>query len=414
MKRFFFLLLSAVLLSSASACNDETQKRVAGNDDNEGWEETRVDFTQSNKLVVRSNVDATFDFAGTQQTGKEVTFETNRKSGDLKVTAAGKRGVEMKVSFANTDYQEFEVTLVTMGVAVPAATAEADGAADVTNGDTNASENDDVTASFNVAGNTNDGTTGDYSVTVFTPEDVKTNTDAITTNSTANEPVFALDCQPDGAMFRNPIAMEVRIPDSNGFSLRCESAAGPSDVLTIVEDWGRMNIFFNHFSVWNIVLEATVASVTKTTQAISAEGNASTGSLEYKFDYGFESTDAASSTLVTKYLKKLFGVAKKVASQTIEFEPVEGGIAKLTATQDVNTYTFISGNMSFSATVYGKVDVKGLTVSVPSGISEVKSSKKAPSTVYNLQGQKLRANNQHVEKAQKGLYIIDHKKVAVK
>ena len=407
------MLLSAVLLSSASACNDETQKRVAGNDDNEGWEETRVDFTQSNKLVVRSNVDATFSFDGQTMTGTEATFETTADAGTLKATAAGKRPVEMKISFATTDYQEFEVALVSMGNAVPAAVAEAAGAANVENGATNAAENDDVTASFNVGGNSS-GVEGDYSVTVFTPEDVKTNTDAITTNSTANEPVFALDCQPDGAMFRNPIAMEVRIPDSNGFSLRCESAADPSDVLTIVEDWGRMNIFFNHFSVWNIVLEATVASVTKTTQAISAEGDASTGSLEYKFDYGFESTDAASSTLVTKYLKKLFGVAKKVASQTIEFEPVEGGIAKLTATQDVNTYTFISGNMSFSATVYGKVDVKGLTVSVPSGISEVKSSKKAPSTVYNLQGQKLRANNQHVEKAQKGLYIIDHKKVAVK
>ena len=412
------MLLSAVLLSSASACNDETQKRVAGNDDNEGWEETRVDFTQSNKLVVRSNVDATFSFDGQTMTGTEATFETTADAGTLKATAAGKRGVEMKVSFANTDYQELEVTLVTPGNAYVAATVESalagSSEGEVSNGAANAADNDGVTASFNVAGNTNDGTTGDYSVTVFTPENVETNTDAITTNSTANEPVLALDCQPDGAMFRVPIAMEVRIPDSNGFSLRCESAADPSDVLTIAEDWGRMNISFNHFSVWNIVLEAIAASVTKTTQAISAEGDASTGSLEYKFDYGFESTYAASFTLVTKYLKKLFGVAKKVASQTIEFEPVEGGIAKLTATQDVNTYTFVSGSRSFSATVYGKVDVKELTVSVPSGISEVKSSKKAPSTVYNLQGQKLRANNQHVEKAQKGLYIIDHKKVAVK
>ena len=410
------MLLSAVLLSSASACNDETQKRVAGNDDNEGWEETRVDFTQSNKLVVRSNVDATFSFDGQTMTGTEATFETTADAGTLKATAIGKRPVEMKVSFAKTDYLEFEVALVSMGLAVYAAMAEADGAAGVTNGDANAYDNDGVTACFNVAGNTNDGTTGDYSVTVFTPEDVETNTDAITTNSTANEPVLALDCQPDGAVFRNPIAMTVNIPGSNGFSLRCESVADPSDVLTVVtseygEPWTFM---FNHFSVWNIVLEATAASVTKTTQAISAEGDASTGSLEYKFDYGFESTDAASSTLVAKYLKKLFGVAKKEASQTIEFEPVKGGIAKLTATQEVNTYTFVSGNKSFSATVYGKVDVKELTVSVPSGISEVKSSKKAPSTVYNLQGQKLRANNQHVEKAQKGLYIIDHKKVAVK
>ena len=326
----------------------------------------KVVFTTTNTLVVRSNVDATFDFAGTQKTGKEVTFETNRKSGDLKVTAAGKRGVEMKVSFANTDYQEFEVTLVTMGVAVPAATAEADGAADVTNGDTNASENDDVTASFNVAGNTNDGTTGDYSVTVFTPEDVETNTETISTNTEANEPVLALDCQPDGAKFRTPITMTVNIPGSEGFNVACVNAEDKNDVAIAVADGAKHQFTLDHFSIWDIVLNAT-GTMTKSTQTITAEGDAGTGSLTYKFDYGFETQ--STSTLVNKYLKKLFGITKKNSSKSIKFDAVQGGTAKLTATQEVKTYTFKSNNQTFTATVYGKVTVNNLSITAPAPVA---------------------------------------------
>ena len=334
----------------------------------------KVVFTTTNTLVVRSNVEATFTFAGQTKTGTEATFETTRRSGDLKVTAtaAGKRPVEMKVSFAKTDYQEFEVTLVTMGVAVPAATAEATGAADVTNGSTNAAENDDVTASFNVAGNTNDGTTGDYSVTVFTPEDVETNTDNITNNTTANEPVLALDCQPDGAVFRNPITMTVDIPGSEGFDISCVNADKKTEKVNAVEVSGqptKRQFVLDHFSIWDIVLNAT-ATMTKSTQTITAEGDAGNGSLTYKFDYGFE-TESASNTLISKYLKKLFGITKKNSSKSIKFDAVQGGTAKLTATQEVKTYTFSSNNgtQTFKATVYGKVTVNNLSITAPAPVA---------------------------------------------
>ena len=332
----------------------------------------KVVFTTTNTLVVRSNVEATFTFAGQTKTGTEATFETTRRSGDLKVTATGKRDVEMTVSFAKTDYQEFEVTLVTMGVAVPAATAEATGAADVTNGSTNAAENDDVTASFNVAGNTNDGTTGDYSVTVFTPEDVETNTDNITNNTTANEPVLALDCQPDGAVFRNPITMTVDIPGSEGFDISCVNADKKTEKVNAVEVSGqptKRQFVLDHFSIWDIVLNAT-ATMTKSTQTITAEGDAGNGSLTYKFDYGFE-TESASNTLISKYLKKLFGITKKNSSKSIKFDAVQGGTAKLTATQEVKTYTFSSNNgtQTFKATVYGKVTVNNLSITAPAPVA---------------------------------------------
>ena len=325
-----------------------------------------VVFTATNTLAVRSNVEATFTFAGQTQTGTEATFETTAKTGNLKVTAVGKRDVNMSVSFANTDYQELEVNLISPGNVYPAAAVEAAAAgsaeSEVSNGAANAADSDGVTASFNMGGNTNTdvSTAGhDYSVSVFTPEYVETNTDGITTNTEANEPVLALDCQPDGAVFRAPITMTVDIPGSEGFDIRCVNAENRNDVAISVANGSRRQFTLVHFSIWDIVLNAT-ATVTKSTQAITAEGPADAGSLKYAFDYGFETQ--TSSSFVYKYLKKLFGVTKKMSSKSIKFDAVQGGTAKLTATQKVKTYTFRSGNQTFAATVYGKVTVNNLSI----------------------------------------------------
>ena len=330
-----------------------------------------VVFTTTNTLVVRSNVDATFTFAGQTQTGTEATFETTAKTGNLKVTATGKRDVEKKVSFAKTDYQVLEVSLVAAGKVVLKSDAEVDGV-DVTNGDANRDDNDGVEASFNVGGN-DSNVNGDYSVTVFTPEDVETNTDAITTNTEANEPVLALDCQPDGAAFTNPITMTVKIPGSEGFDIDCVNAAKASDKAIVAVDpvdGTKRNFTLDHFSIWDIVLNAT-GTMTKSTQTITADGDAGTGSLTYKFDYGFETQSP--STLVNKYLKKLFGIAKRESSKSIKFTAVQGGTAKLTATQEVKTYKFVSGTgankQEFTATVYGKVTVNNLSITAPAPVA---------------------------------------------
>ena len=338
-----------------------------------------VVFTTTNTLVVRSNVDATFTFAGQTQNGTEATFETTAKRGNLKVTANGKRDVEMTVSFANTDYQEFEVSLVAAGKTFKAADVEAADAGsangEVSNGAANATDNDGVTASFNMGGNTNtDASTAgqDYSVTVFTPEDVETNTDAIASNTPANEPVLALDCQPDGAVFRNPITMTVDIPGSEGFDISCVNADKKTEKVNaeeVSDQPTKRQFVLDHFSIWDIVLNAT-ATMTKSTQTITAEGDAGTGSLTYKFDYGFE-TESASNTLISKYLKKLFGITKKNSSKSIKFDAVQGGTAKLTATQEVKTYTFSSNNgtQTFKATVYGKVTVNNLSITAPAPVA---------------------------------------------
>lgn len=321
-----------------------------------------VVYTSLNKLVVRSNTAATFTLGTETKTGTEATFETNLATGTVNVTATGKRAVALNFDFNGGSYLEKSVTLVTEGTSVPAATAEAAGAADVENGDTNAAENDGVTASFNVGGNTNTGTTGDYSVTVFAPTDVDQDADDLNNGTAVKERVLSLDCQPDGAQFASPITVKVNIPGSSELNVGCFDEDGVEAASAQAGD--QLSVTLNHFSIWDIIIKATCLSVTTEKKEIKVEGDASKGSLTYKFDYGFETEDA-SNVLINKYLTKLFGVAKKAVEKNITFTAVEGGTASLTVSQVVTTYTFKSSGKTFKAVVYGKVTEGNLSVEAP-------------------------------------------------
>ena len=397
MKTFFYLtsLLLFTAMSVFVSCGDDDddpfiQKpntEVTGNDNQNGGDSNPNDstatdstatvvvatvaFTETNTLVVTSNVEnAIFKFAGQTKTGNEATFETAAKTGKLEVSATGKLTVTKNVRFASDEnYQVFEVTLVSQAPSVAATTAEATGAADVTNGDANAAENDGVTASFNVAGNPNidPSTAGqDYSVTVFTPAETATAAESLTQGATVSEPVLSLDCQPDGAMFDNPITVKVTVPGANAYEIGCVGENGEEPVYT--QTGNELNVQLSHFSVWDIVLKATVVSVTSETISLpDIEGDASTGSLTYTFDYGYETE--TTHGLIQKYLKKVFGVAKKICSKTVTFTPIPNGTAKMKLSQQVKTYTFKSGNATFTAKVYGKVTVESMSVDVPEGFT---------------------------------------------
>ena len=386
-KLFRNLAFCALVASTFTACHSD------GNDEVYGEPEivpqpTQLDLkdaiTKTNTLVVTSNVNATFKFAGKTLTGTEATFENAPTTGVLKVSATGKLPVTMNVSFANDEnYKEFEVTLVSQAPSVTADDAENNGVS-VTNGDANAQENDGVTASFNVAGNpnTDPATAGqDYSITVFTPTEVDKDAESLTADAPIAEPVLSLDCQPDGAQFANPINVKVTVPGASGYEIGC---IGENDEVPVYAQTGNeLNVQLSHFSVWDIVLKATVDNVT--TETISLEdvdGDASTGSLTYKFYYGFETE--TTHGLIQKYLKKVFGIAKKESSKRVTFPAVANGTAKLKLSQQVKTYTIKSGNTTFTAKVYGKVTVNSLTVDVPEG--EQPTISPAEETVVNHSG----------------------------
>lgn len=339
---FKSLALAAIVAASFTACHTEGEptKIVVNN----------VVRTSSKILVVNANVDATFTFGGQTQNGTTARFETNANTGVVTVTADGRRAVTLNIDFNGGEYLEYDVVLATKGDTFVAAEAEADGAAPVSNGEQNAEENDGVTAEFSVAGNSNTGTTGDYSITVFTPTDTDNDVENAEKNSEINEAVLGLDCKPDGAVFETPIVVTVNIPGSDGFDITC--VGENKEEAQMVRTGDKAQVTLEHFSVWEFVLKAIADVITTDIQTSEYSGNAATGVIEYKFKYGYENSDNAS--LIAKYLKKLFGVPAKERAKKVTFDKKEG-TARLKVEQQVKTYTFSSGTKTFTVKVFGKV-----------------------------------------------------------
>ena len=336
------LALGAVVIASFTACHTR-----------EGEATTQVDNvvrTSTRVLVINTNVSASISFGGQTFNGTKATFNTNANTGKVNITATGKKAVALDIDFNGGEYLAYDITLVSEAPAVAAATAEAPGAAPVSNGDANAADNDGVTADFSVAGNSNTGTTGDYSITVFTPTEVETDIEEVKKNEQIEEPVLALDCRPDGAVFENPITVNVNIPESEGFNLGCYDENDNETTSSHTGD--KLQIQLTHFSIWDIVLKAELTDMKETVKENVYSGDASKGSISYNFKFGFDNN--AKSPLIIKYLKKLFGVAVKDVNKTVTFKKVEGK-AKLTVKQKVTTYNFTSGSHTFNVNVYGKV-----------------------------------------------------------
>lgn len=357
------LAFGAIVAASFTAChNEEGVSNVPVNN---------VVITSARVLVVRANTSATFTLGSETKTGTEVTFNTSASTGTVNITATGKKAMTLNFDFNGGNYLEREVELVSNldpAQVIPAATAEAPGADAVSNGTVNAQENGGVTAEFSVAGNTNNGVTGDYSVMVFSPASADVDIENAEKNDPIEESLLALDCQPDGAIFATPITVDMNIPGSDGYDITCVSENGDMpDAVTHVGD--KLSITLGHFSIWDIVLNATLKDVQTTELENNYTGNAADGSIKYNFNFGFESD--ATSSIVNKFLKKLFGVAKKSVEKTATFNKFNG-TAILNVKQEVTTYTFEAGK-EFTVTVYGSVK-ENLTLEVqPDDATEVKT-----------------------------------------
>ena len=83
--------------------------------------------------------------------------------------------------------------------------------------------------------------------------------------------------------------------------------------------------------------------------------NAMEGSAKITVPYGYEINDEEiqKSPIVKMVLKKMFGTPRRDITKTVKWEAVNG-TAKVTATQEVKTYTFNAGK-NIVVTVYGRV-----------------------------------------------------------
>ena len=167
--------------------------------------------------------------------------------------------------------------------------------------------------------------------------------------------MLSLDCKPTGADFSaKPVKVKVNVPNSAGYNLACVNSEDDTPAASFVQSGDDMTIELDHFSLWDIILKATVVKVDTKTIANTFTGSSKDGSLAYTMNYGFDSDN--SDAIVAKYLKKVFGINKREISKRAKFNKVDG-TATLNVTQQVKVYTINSGNKTFTATVYGKADL---------------------------------------------------------
>lgn len=321
-------------------------------------------------LVITANKTATFTLGSETKSGTNVTFTNAPVKGTVSATA-GSTTKKVKFNFGDAKDLAYDVIFESEGTAVTQAAAQA-GTTTVSNQGANADETG-VTAEMDFSGGVVNGdatVTGDYSVTVVTPTETETAAEELESKKgqtdAIQEPVLSLDCKPTGADFSaKPVKVKVNVPNSADYELACANSETDEAAASFVQEGDNMTIELSHFSLWAIILKATVVKVDTKTITKTVTGSSKDGSLAYTMNYGFDSDN--SDPIVAKYLKKVFGINKREISKRAKFNKVDG-TATLNVTQQAKVYTIKSGKKTFTATVYGKAD---LNLSIETNTPEV-------------------------------------------
>lgn len=327
---------------------------------------TKIDVvtptSPKNKLVIKSNVSATFQLGSTKKTGTEVVFNPTSK-GIVTVSAPGRVTKVIEYDFTDTEYQELYVTLESKSKEVAQADAEA-GKEVVSNEGLNRTETG-VSAAINFNGqkNTNTKVTSPYSITVFTPMNHHTEIEDVTSQSvTLSESVLALDCQPSGAKFDQPITLNLTVPGSKGMKLAVYYEDTKETPKKLTQNGDNISIDIDHFSRYFIEMEGTVTLLKEEAVTYTATANANTGKISIDFEYGYE--EPTNTLLVIHFLNKSY-VPKAKKTKEYTYPSVEG-TATLTMVQAKRTYKLTSGENSYDVVVYGEVE-SVLTIEHPDG-----------------------------------------------
>jgi len=312
-------------------------------------------------LTVHTNVSAkvegvNFSFS---YTGTDAVITNAPVSGSIKISADGRQTKTIQFNFKDGAVLYYDIFLESTGTVFSQTDVETNGVT-VTNGDNNKNDNDGVEASFSLGTETNTGTTGSYSITVFTPAQ-DTSNENIAKGQNLTESPLAIDCKPDGAVFSNPIDVVLNIPGSAGYNVGVQYVKkdGSIEKAGVTPNGDEITAKIPHFSVWDVILALLCDNYTPTTKNYDdVSVNAMNGQTTVTVDFGYETdNETVKSPIAKRLLKKMFGTPYKQITKTVKWNAVEG-TATVKTSQAVNIYEFSSGEKTVKVTVYGKVTTK--------------------------------------------------------
>ena len=361
MKKFNFVfgafaLVAGMALTSCAGDNDGLS--VINQDD------IKVQAA-GNKLIVSSDVEATFSFAGETQTGLEATFSTTEKAGVLKVSAEGYIAQESEVNFSEQNsVQKLSFQLTKK--------SENEVAQEAAKGTTvyGAPNSWGVVSGIQVPADVEiSGTSNKFAVSTYEPTGV-INTNDLAEGQVLSGAVLTLDCQPSGAKFSKPVTLTASIPEGINTNFEFVAQNGNEVVPASVEG-NLLKADVNHFSPWNFVIRARILrliagyDVITNVAPIRPGNNAVSVPARHGWaprSHGHRpSAFVGALRMIANFLNSLFGSAyAEDGEDTVTFDIPAIGVPAIITYQVKYQYkeiTFVSGDDEFTITVYTGVSI---------------------------------------------------------
>lgn len=348
MKKIILLLCVATMLTITTSCHRSTE--IAPN-------VSPVVVDKSRTLVVTTNTSANITYEGkTVSNVTRAVFEKTAAQGKLTITPTSELYYDqedMVVDF----YDQLTLAIDVQLVKKPTIEVSQ---ADALNGQVvnNDRENQDATGTVatisvppttTITGNTTDA----FSIITFVPAETVLESTEKGDEVEAN--VLVIRCNPDGAVFSEPVTVTLSINNSTGFDIECVSEDGTETLPMTDLGNNQWQVSIPHFSDWFNILKGIVtetsesADVTTGTTPIVAGQNI----IPYTEKAGGIELSSTACRLVSTFISKKFGTYIET-TKNATFTSDASGTATWRLTQPYKDITLVSKIMTFRARVYGE------------------------------------------------------------
>ena len=300
-------------------------------------------------IYVISNVDANFTLGNVVKSGKLVTFDFEGTTANIKAEAEGYEPLEAKVVFSK-DQHSVAVLINMVKTSTNLVPQDDAKGKPVTTDEGNQAVTGvvavlDVPSDVVISGNTTDP----FSFTVFVPAPNVVSIEDVLTGQIKNAAVLGFDCEPEGAQFDKPIAVNADVPGLDGFEI----------VVPGTKDFGRegnkLSFAVDHCTDYLLEVITKFGNITKGTAEIyNATLAASGGSVDvpYNENSGFEGNVSGYWQAVAT---SLFGSSLQKVKKTLKVNFEGTGSVNVVIEQAYYDVELISGTQTAKVRVWGNI-----------------------------------------------------------
>lgn len=303
-------------------------------------------------VTVNTNVAAQLTYNGS---AVSQTFSPTA-DGTLTVSANGYVAQTIPVHLGATKIITIDVTLIK----TPTSTVKVDdtnaSSSDVTIGNSAENVSQVGQASIVIPGNaTTSGVAGTSAYGIGVYNVTGTATADPFEGQDINADIMSAVCEPSGATFDTPVTITVSAPNAAGMEFTCRN--GNETVATDVQS-NTVSAAVSHFSEWKFVLNARVLSVSTSQETIfDASILAEAGNNQVRY-MAYTGVSSSLSGVAEMFLLSQFGSKVKRVERVGNLNAAAKGSAHIRITQEKKTVTYQSGNVIFTATIYGGVTME--------------------------------------------------------